>query len=373
MINYYEILDIDEQATREEIDEKIKSEINRWRRRMNAPSPERQREANERMEQLREAQEILLDQAKRQAYDEELQNSRQGNSSEGGPRPTGHEGNNDQARELRDRYVFHMNEENYGEAIEVARQLTRIQPNNPYAWHDLAYANYRWNNYADARYEITHTLSLKQNEPLFFETAFDIYFYSTDIPDQESLQKSKEYIQKAISLDPNNPGYQANLASVYLQEGYYIDVINLLRPLKNQGTITAYGEEVLSRAFLMKVENKYSVPVTYQNGNMNFYFTDPEKINAALDLLQEAQSLAKLDDTKARVSRLQNTASGALNHRYDFKYLLVLIVAALWFLSALGDLKLFQMVISGGLSYLGWVKFRKPNYKINEEYINSLS
>jgi len=373
MINYYDLLDISENATAEEIDAKIKSEINRWRKRTNAPSPERQREANERMEYLRQAQEILLDPTKRRAYDEELR----GSSQESIPnreeqRTTGNDGNDQQVRELYDRYNFYLDEENYGEAIEIAKQLTRLQPNNPYAWHDLAYANYQWDNYADARYEINHTLSLKQNEAYFFQTAHNIYFNSPDISEQESLQKAKEYIQKAIALDPENPAYQANLASVYYDEGYYNDAINILEPTLSKGNITDYGREILSRSYIRKVENECSVPVSYNNGSLRYYFTDPGNISTANEYLEKARSLAQLQRTEDRIHELSNAANRALKYQNNYKYLILLAIAALWFISALDGLKLFQILISGGIGYFAWTKFRVPVYKLNADYVRSL-
>src|SRR5690625_4154273 len=216
MINYYDLLDISENATAEEIDAKTKTEINRWRKRTNAPSPERQREANERMENIRQAKEILHDTKKRRAYDEELRGSSQESiPNQEEQRTTGNDGNDQQVRELYDRYNFYLDEENYGEAIEIAKQLTRLQPNNPYAWHDLAYANYQWDNYADARYEINHTLSLKQNEAYFFQTAHNIYFNSPDISEQDSLQKVTEYIQKEKVIILENTTYQDNISIYY--------------------------------------------------------------------------------------------------------------------------------------------------------------
>lgn len=373
MVNYYVLLDISENATAEEIDAKIKSEINRWRKRTNAPSPERQREANERLEYLRQAQEILLDPVKRSAYDEELhkahQESRENQEEQAS---TGREGQDQEVAALYDRYNFYLDEENYGEAIEIAKQLTRLLPNDPYAWHDLAYANYRWDNFSAARYEINHTLSLKQNEAYFFQTAFNIYFHSPDLPLEEKLEKAKEYIQKAISLDPAYPSYQEDLAAVNYDEGYYNTSINLLEPLLSKGSISNYGKEILSRSYVQKVENEYSVPVSYQNGSVRHYFTEPGKISRAKEFLEKALTLAQVPGTKKHIRELSHSADHALKYQNNYKYLILLAIAALWFIAALDGLKLFQILISGGIGYFAWTKFRVPIYKLNADYVKTL-
>ena len=67
--DYYELLDLDPQADEDTIRQAVLDQRRTWVRRQNAPTIERQRQAEDRLRQIATAEETLLDQDRRAAYD----------------------------------------------------------------------------------------------------------------------------------------------------------------------------------------------------------------------------------------------------------------------------------------------------------------
>src|SRR5690625_4941080 len=105
-------------------------EINRWRQRVNAPSPERQREAQERLDILHKAQEVLLDEAKRVAYDEQLIQSQTEQTEEPQAQEDTETEEDRRFKELTERLNYFFDNKSYADAIVVAKELINIQPDN---------------------------------------------------------------------------------------------------------------------------------------------------------------------------------------------------------------------------------------------------
>ena len=375
MINYYEVLGLNMDASANEIQERVIAEINKWRKRVNAPNPQKQREASEMMELMQEIQDTLLDENRRVAYDADLmEQERETNNAQQaqGAQEAQASDHDRHIDELYKRFDFHYDQQNYGDAIEVAKQLVRELPNNPYAWHKLAIANYSWDNFASARYEIEHAISLKENEAHHHYTASVIYHDSTDMNYQERLKRSIEFLNKALSIEPNNVLYRTESARYSFIQGYYQDSINLLENMVKEGTITENGEQILASSYVKKVQNECATQVNYSNGGHEFYFTSKDLIHTALQTLGHALNFAKDNETRNDVLHLHQLAEGSLKYTYNFKFLILIIIGAIWFLNALGDFSIIAMAISGGLTYLGWVKFRQTIYVKNKKFVDKL-
>lgn len=375
MVNYYELLNISSDATHDEIETIITSEFNKWRKRVNAPTPERRQQVDEMLHNLNQAQEILLDPAKRKAYDEDLANAHTNQSDDKSAQTTGETTNNedqDHYQELSNRYSFHYNEGNYADAIVVAQEMTRVQPNNPYAWYDLALANFHWDNYADARYEVNHAISLKPNDAGLYNGAFYIYINSTDLRVNERRKSARNYIEKALAIEPEDVVFNGNLASMEYDDGYYQNAINRLEAIRTKEELTEFGSNILARSYLAKVQNEYATRVNYNNGSFQYYFTNPDQIDQSREYIQKAYQFAQTPEVRSEIDEVDRLADQSLGFRYEYKFLILIVIGALWFLSVMQDLRLIQMAISGALAYFGWKKFKVPIYTVNEKYVKSL-
>ncbi|MEI3613564.1 DnaJ domain-containing protein [Pseudogracilibacillus sp. SO30301A] len=373
MENYYDIIGISSNASEEEIRAKIKAEMNKWRKRVNAPNAEKRREAEEKQELIQEAEKTLLDPGKRNAYDQELmgQQNTQPNNQHAQPIGAGMVEQN-YLDELEGRYEFYLNEDNHYQASLVCQELTKLTPNDAMAWKKLAFSNLMLNNFAEARYEINKAISLKQNEAHFYYTAYLIYKKSTDLYDIDRMKHARAYIDKALSIDPNNTLYNYLSAQLYYEVDDYQQAINILERFKTNDDFEN-GKDLLALSYVRKVQKEHATRVNYTNGSHQYFFISRELIEQAKEILQYTLSFAKAPNVRDSINEMNRLADEALKFHYNFKFLILLIIGALWFLSALEPFSIIQLAISGTIIYFSWKKFRKPVYVKNQKYINTLN
>ena len=72
VVNYYELLEIPQNADRAAIEQAIKKTRRVWNNRANNPDAAIRAEAEMHVKEIADAEKILLDEGKRQAYDEQL-------------------------------------------------------------------------------------------------------------------------------------------------------------------------------------------------------------------------------------------------------------------------------------------------------------
>lgn len=357
-------------ATQDEIEEQIAAEMNRWRKRVNAPNPERRREAEEKQELLQKAKEVLGDPQARKAYDRELQ-GQQNNSKESEPAEPSNP-NQTYLEELQRRFNFFESEESYQEAAAVAREVTKIDPNNASAWYNVAYMNYLSNNYADARFEINEAISRDPGNAHYYFVASHIYFLSDDIDHRTSRREQRTFIDKALEINPNYPLYNVISAKLYYKEGAYQRTIDICERLEANGELEKENVPYLALAYIEKMKSDYMTAVTLRNGSREYFFTSKAEIHMAKQAIQHASQYASSPEAKRVISQATAVANTSLKTEYNFKFLIVAIIGAFWFLTALESFSIIQLAISGAIVYFSWNKFRIPNVVKNQKFIKSL-
>jgi len=372
LINYYEILEIEQGASAEEIEQTIIREINRWRQRVNAPSPERQREAQERLDILHKAQEVLLDEAKRVAYDEQLIQSQTEQTEEPQAQEDTETEEDRRFKELTERLNYFFDNKSYADAIVVAKELINIQPDNPFIWYDLALANFNWDNFSDARYEIEHAISLRVNDASFYHLAHVVFYDSPDLPADQRRIKGREFIQKALELDPDNPRYNANYANLLLNEGNYQEAIRRLERFDSEQQLDDYGSNVLARCYADKIIQEYTTHVHIGNGEYRHFFVDQALTEEAKYYLDRAKQLAKTNELRGYLSEIEREYNFANKKHYNYKYLAVIIIGVLLFLGNLNSMGLFPFLLFGGMIAYGYYRFAEPGYRANKRTIKTL-
>ena len=75
MVNYYELLEIPQNADKATIEQAIRKTRRVWNNRANNPDVTIRAEAERHVKEIAEAEKILLDVGKRQEYDEQLRQS----------------------------------------------------------------------------------------------------------------------------------------------------------------------------------------------------------------------------------------------------------------------------------------------------------
>lgn len=357
-------------ATQDAIEEQIAAEMNKWRKRVNAPNPERRREAEEKQELLQKAKEVLGDPQARETYDKKLR-GQQNNTNE-----TQQEEPNDRNQanleELKRRLRFFEDEGSYKEAVAVAGEITKITPNDPVAWSDAAYVNLHAGYFAAARFEVNEAISLNPDNAYYYYLASHIYLVSKDIDNRISVQEQRAYIDKALEIAPDDPLYNTISAELYYHEGNYQTSIDIFERLEASGKLEREDEPLLALAYVDKVKDNYMTAVELRNGNVEYYFTSKDEIHMAKSALQNASRYAHTAESKQAINQVINNADLNLKSEYNFKFLVVAIIGAIWFLTALESFSIIQLAISGAIVYFSWNKFRIPNVVKNQKFIKSL-
>lgn len=357
-------------ATQDAIEEQIAAEMNKWRKRVNAPNPERRREAEEKQEILQKAKEVLENPQARKAYDKKLL-GQQNNSNDNQPEEPSNS-NQTNLEELKKRLRFFEDEGSYEEAVAVAGEITKITPKDPVARFDAAHVNLQAEYYAVARFEINEAISLDPDNAHYNYVASHIYLVSKDIDNRTSVRHQRAFIDKALEIAPDYPLYNSIIAKIFYNEGAYQHAIDIYERLEASGKLEKEDESYLALAYVDKVKDDYMTAVEHRNGSKNYYFTSKAEIQMAKDVLQNALRYAHTAESKRAINQVISNADLNLKSEYNFKFLILVFIGVIWFLTALESFKIIQLAISGAIIYFSWNKFRIPNVVKSQKYIKSL-
>ncbi|MFD1850965.1 hypothetical protein [Oceanobacillus bengalensis] len=367
MDNYYDLLELNVDASESEIKEKIKAELSKWRKRVNAPDPQRQRIALERMELLQKAEEILLDPANKEEYNRALQQS---------INQADHEENINQQLSLADQLIGEahqlIEQNNIADAIVLAKKATETDGNHPYTWSSLARAHFLWGEIQDATYEIKRAISLLPNEPHFYYVLYRCHMERQDLQFHEKLNLAEEAISKALNIAPDNPDYIIETASIARQRGQIDHGINLLKQLEGRHGLAPNAQNILAELYYDKGLSM-TQKVNYNNGESLYYFIDKQATLQGKDHFIEASKYVHDNHLRQEIQKWIGLANSALKTKNNFKVLALFIIIIPIFLSALEDFNVIMMLFMAGAGYLAWKKGRVPQYELNRKYINTLS
>src|SRR5699024_5875787 len=146
--------------------------------------------------------------------------------------------------------------------------------------------------------------------------------------------------------------------------------INLLEAALKDRNLTPYGNEMLAISYEDKVKTQYMSLVGESSSNRRRVFTNLEDMGTAENLILRALQFAETDRTTNRLRNLEMQIHRDKKVQTEFKYLIFAVLAAIWFLTALPKFAIFQLLISGGIAYFSWTKFRVPVYKTNAKLAN---
>lgn len=134
MNNYYALLGLEATATVEEIRKAIHRDQRLWANRTNAPDLQRKQEAERRVTLLDEAEAVLLDAAKRPAYDRDLRAQESSKSSQPVPELATTANPVEEARQL-------LESGRFADALYLAQRASESDPRDPDIWWILGRAN----------------------------------------------------------------------------------------------------------------------------------------------------------------------------------------------------------------------------------------
>lgn len=366
-VDYYEVLGISADAGRETIEEAVKEQRKTWRKRQGLHDEQQRRLAETRMSQLTEAERVLLNEDKREEYDER----RAKHAARPQPAPNTDSGSGSDWLARAEEFLA------VGDAMSAAyaaREATSERGDEHRAWAVRGRANMMQGDYQSAMFEMREALRLKTDEPDYY---FDLGLLQEEVEDWGDAIAS---YQRAAQLDPDNPMGQVAVASVYLRTDRTREGLELL-----EETYRAHPEHEETQHYLAIalhdrcIELMEPLPVEGTRA-----VTSEE---AAREIQRMAQRAKKLDvqdaDLRSNLNDLVKDANKALESKFDqtlvwaparqMGCLGIFAVGMAWFIAG----GLFSSMFSAASEFLGVLAFigyiiltiyllHRPVHKINK-------
>jgi Flp pilus assembly protein TadD len=283
LVNYYEILEVSQDASAESVRLAVKRQRRTWVKRQQIPAAERRREAENRMALIDAAETTLLDPEARRAFDVRLARyvppaPRTEQAAEGGDWLR-------LARELLD----------HGDAPSAAyaaRQATDRQALRHEAWAVRGRASFLSGQDQDAISEFAEALRLSPDSE---EYLFDLgSVYESTGRDKPAL----DCYEQAAQIAPGNPLYQVAISGIYLDNNMPEKALPILEKVHAShpkiDEFTFYFAAVLNEAAL-----RSWTPVGPARVITKLRQIEPSRL-----VLQRAENLNPADDNlRATISR----------------------------------------------------------------------
>lgn len=367
MVNYYKLLDVNQNAKKDEVEAAIKEKKRLWTQRQNAPRLEQQQQATSNLKLVPEIEEILLNKQKRKEYDIKLQNAPKDESQVDASKIE----SDDLVKE--GWKLFYNNE--IADALLVATRATELQGGNPDAWALLGCARAEWGEIDDAIYEYKRAIKLRPNDASFYYELGGIY------EDQKQWQNAMDYYEKATTIDPKKTIYRASIGSIFVKVGMPEEGIGLLEQCVKEEPNNESYKYLLAVAYndsaiLSWTESPYAYT------HIGRAITTEEQAKKSQTLLKKAADL-KVDDKELNelIKANMKATEWALSKHWDWGVLnrthggffsafimpFIVLLISLGFIAS-GSPIGFVIGIALIAFYI-WIKF-VPGWKINERDID---
>lgn len=200
--DYYEILDVSDNATQAEIKQSYKKLVKKYHpdRHQNNPLKDL---TLEKFKDVKEAYEVLGDREKRRRYDRNRNNNRQQASSRG----------HSQFERLLEEISNLLDNRQWLKAKDKSKQAINLEPNHPlpYAFRALARLNLN---------QVNSSLSdFQEAEKLGAEMGWFFANYGVALNETARYNQAISKLKRAIEIDGEAPNYLAHLAIAYESSG----------------------------------------------------------------------------------------------------------------------------------------------------------
>lgn len=206
-IDYYAVLAVARKADTETIEAAVKKSMREWRKRTEAADLSVRQEAEVKVKQIQEARTILLDNAKRARYDQDLAGGVKETATPAAPTDSGNE------QTWLQRAEDYLALGDYHSAAYAAREATHVEGQNAKTWWIRSRANAGLSLWQDALYEAKQATAIEDNNG-------EYHFNLGLIHEQMNVfgDAITEY-RRAGTCDPSNPMYELAVGGVYALNG----------------------------------------------------------------------------------------------------------------------------------------------------------
>ena len=215
MVNYYELLQIPQDANCLVIEKAIKQTRRLWNNRANSPDASIRAEAEQHVREVAEAEKILLDEAKRAEYDHKLAQSPKDNGAD--------QQSSDNSLNWEEEYWPAYNRGLNDVAAEIAHHAISANERNGRAWYLYGEALRRGGNAAGAIQPLQRASLLLPNDAGVYRQ-LGFAFIDAGKPG-DALQSFYE----ATKCDPNDSEYYSIRAMLFRDAGMIDEALNEAR------------------------------------------------------------------------------------------------------------------------------------------------
>lgn len=231
MIDYYQLLNISPDATEAEIKKAIRQQRAKFRRRVDSsPDIDTRSMAEKKVEQIGEAEKILTDPEKREAYDQQLESAPPDTSAD---QPTG-----SRSKDWLAVASQYYKNGDLRKAYAAAKEATDVQSNNVRAWTLRAMFASDLDNYDDADFAIDQGMGIDPKYPVLHSVAASVAY------DQKKYDTAIAEYREAFLLDPTDYSDAIQISYVMADAGRRDEGYNHLKSLHE---INPDNEEITMR------------------------------------------------------------------------------------------------------------------------------
>lgn len=355
MENYYQILDLDQTASVEQIEKEINKQLRIANNSTNSPKLEKRQFAERMIKILHEAREILLNPSKRQEYDRKLQTTPTRERKVDEAEVAGSENLVDLGWKL-------LIDGNIPDALYVATQATKRDPENHETWALSGQAKFRWGEDEDAIADYKQAIKLLPNEASYY---FDI---GTIYESNERWGDALQQYQRAVQIDPSTTMYRAAVGVLLIKTENYDDGIKILQQCMQEEPDNSTYQWFMAIGYADSAYMGWTqVGENHPYAGPGWYATEHSHVINAQEKLNKAIAL-KFDDPslKTELEQLKNDIDAMLQRK----------VTAAWFPPALLAFLGFIGIANGSdgmgagffaviVAALYVISTLTPRYKIN--------
>lgn len=320
MKDYYRTIGISQTAPIEDIKKSLDSAIRLWTTRQAAPDVNARQEAEKMVADLEEAEEILLDEARKATYDQELAAWQANRGSQADSSSSSSDGvdPNDLVSEGWERIIAG----NIPEALQLATSATEHNPKNPEGWALLAQARYRWGDHDDAIYEYRRAIKLAPNEASYYFDLASVYEAKND------FAEAAKNFERASTVAPHEVPYKAAVGQIYIRMGNIHQGVAILEECAKEDPENETIKYFLANGYLSTKFDGWA-----KDDNELFYAVSKGDVTNALERIERAENVGTTDAaTLAEIAENREFVESNMKRKFNGSIMVPIAGGLLWFL-----------------------------------------
>ena len=360
MVNYYELLEISQSASSEEIGAAIKKSRRIWNNRANNPDSKIRADAEQHVREIADAEKVLLDATKRQQYDYDL-----AHAPKEVPNST-----SDAEDSLMERAIELADLENYAEAQALFQRVISSNPQNAQAWYFYGLVSRDLKDHQKARDCFAAASKLDPNNDEYFR---ELGFACID---EDDGQAAFDAFKHALECNPQEKEYKVYCAECLRVLGKYKEAYQTIQEAIDEGKKDEFAQDIYVGICSAYTNSQ----VSHNKPAGRYLITNERQLTFAKEMLRKMKAVnCNTDDARSAVSAIEKMINEAEGNHYDNMYgdaklWIIIAVVAFIVLSAanLAVVGLIALVVIGLAFYTthyktGW----KWNYTKSDSSVRN--